>query len=66
MKYENLIKFADHGDLNEIRKVIKQRQENFIYTQIINLPDIINENEGDFHYFEINNAQPNFISNKKQ
>ena len=64
LKYENLIKFIDHGDLNEIRKVIKQNKENFIYTQIINLPDII-ENEGDFHFFEINNAQPNFISNKK-
>ena len=55
LKYENLIKFIDHGDLNELRKVIKQNKENFIYTQIINLPDII-ENEGDFHYFEINNA----------
>ena len=28
------------------------------------MPDII-ENEDDFYFFEINNAQPNFISNKK-
>ena len=64
LKYEDLVKFIDHEDLNEIKKAIKLNKESFIYTQIINLPDII-ENEDDFYFFEINNAQPNFISNKK-
>jgi len=64
LKYEELIKFIDHEDLNKIKKAIKLNKESFIYTQIINLPDII-ENEDDFYFFEINNAQPNFISNKK-
>ena len=64
LKYEDIIKFIDHGDLNKIRKAIKLNKERFIYTQIINLPDII-ENENDFYFFEINNTRPNFISNKK-
>ncbi len=64
LTYKNINKYVKNNDLNLIKKNIEKNKEKYIYTKIINLPDII-ENENDFYYFQVNKTKPNFISNKK-
>ena len=64
LTYKDIKKYIENNDLKLIKRNIEKNKEKYIYTKIINLPDLI-ENENDFYYFQVNKTKPNFISNKK-
>ena len=55
----------ENNDLNLIKRNIEKNKEKYIYTRIINLPDLI-ENENDFIIFKLIKQNLTLFQIKKQ
>jgi len=64
IEYKDILKYEKDKDLESLKKIISENKNKFTYTKLTNLPDLI-DHQNDFYFFEYNDAQPNFLTNKK-
>jgi len=64
IEYKDLQDDSVTNDVDSIKKIIEKNKNSYIYTNIVQLPPLINKLEN-FYCFENSKLSPNFVTNKK-
>tara|TARA_B100000579_G_scaffold145919_2_gene118374 strand:- start:1411 stop:4416 length:3006 start_codon:yes stop_codon:yes gene_type:complete len=64
IEFKDILKYEKDKDIEFLKNTISKNRLNFTYTKLTQLPDLI-DHQNNFYIFEYNDAQPNFVTNKK-